>query len=168
MRIRFRRQAWRREEDLMRNHVFIASRRNARWIIVSVLILIMAGYARAQAPPAVQEKPQTEEQKKKAAVALDGREATKEVKQAAEATARNLSGPSCARSRMKRGRRKPSVIGRQHQNCIGKQWNWQSKPTTRRPWPMLLLSTRRLLNGRQGGSQRGRLNLTKPQDRIAW
>jgi len=70
----------------MRNHVFIASRRNARWIIVSVLILIMAGYARAQAPPAAQEKPQTEEQKKKAAVALDGREATKEVKQAAEAT----------------------------------------------------------------------------------
>src|SRR5437870_8339631 len=34
------------------------------WIIVSVLILIMAGYARAQAPPAAQEKPQREEQKR--------------------------------------------------------------------------------------------------------
>src|SRR5256886_7155266 len=98
MRIRFRRQAWRREEDLMRNHVFIASRRNARWIIVSVLILIMAGDARAQAPPAAQEKPQTEEQKKKAAVALDGREATEERKQAAEANPRTKTQPARLRA----------------------------------------------------------------------
>ncbi len=69
----------------MRNQVFIASRRNARWIILSVSILIMVGYARAQAPPAAQEKPQAEEQKKKAAAALAAREVAKEVKEATEA-----------------------------------------------------------------------------------
>src|SRR5260370_33538833 len=85
MRIRFRRQAWRPEEELMRNQIYVASRRNARWIIVSVLILIIAGYAPAQAPPAAQEKSQTEGQKKKAAAELAAQDTTKKVKQAPEA-----------------------------------------------------------------------------------
>ncbi len=70
----------------MRNQLFIAPRRNSRWIIVSVLILFMAGDARAQAPTGAQERPQTEEERKKAAARLAAQEATKEVKQVTGAT----------------------------------------------------------------------------------
>ena len=70
----------------MRNQISIAPWRNSRWIIVSVLILVMAGDARAEAPAGAQERPHTEEQKKTAAARLAAQEATKEVKQATEAT----------------------------------------------------------------------------------
>ena len=111
----------------MRNHVFIASRRNARWIIVSVLILIMAGYARAQAPPAAQEKPQTEEQKKKAAVALDGREATKEVKQAAEATPGTKPQRAVVRAKQNEARKAETLEGAEEEG------RWLRSPTASRP-----------------------------------
>src|SRR5438046_4393699 len=55
-------------------------------------------------------------------LALDGREATKEVKQAAEATPGTKPQRAVVRAKQNEARKeKPSVIGRQHQNCIGKR-----------------------------------------------
>ncbi len=89
----------------MRNQLFIAPRRNSRWIIVSVLILIMAGDARAQAPTGAQERPQTEEQKKKAAARLAAQEATKEAKKVTQATPRTEHQSAVVRAKQDEARK---------------------------------------------------------------